>query len=560
MFNGSRKDCFRLKRNYKDGSNAKSPELNFQDIVDRYLEQIFMFCVQKTGIREDAEDLSQDIMVEIYKSSKKLEHIEFINAWVWRIVRNTYYHWINRKKKHEQYIVYDGSHEFDLLYFNGDEEQKAILNSLNQEISFLSKKHREIIVSYYLKKEKIKQIAIRLDLPVGSVKRLLFEGRKNIKKGLNKMRTYGEKCHTPEELGIGINGKGGVGGRPFSLVTRKLAQNLLVEAYYEPKTVEQLSLATGVACPYVEDELQILVDGELMKEITSGSYLTDFIIFNENMHKKLYNQRLEGAQDILPDFRAVINEIRDEFFEQNMSSQDFSWQRILWMMIYHLENWVFNDCSQSDFDKPIRKDGGRWVAFGNIKNSYLLSDEFRKSYLNGPFCKTYDNGSCRIASTYWTRGQLFHVAGDQNQIIISQGDFSLCRQIFFQKLDENLLSDSDKDRLAQLIEKNIIEEQDGRLLLLITAFSSSQFQQIDNLIKSKITCLKSKAKKMVESLVAIIQQNVPKRFSEDIIWERAKVDARIEGFVYNDFIEKGELEPVEPEQEFTPTMYFVFNE
>ena len=93
------------------------------------------------------------------------------------------------------------------------------------------------------------------------------------------MRNFGEKSYNPSRLVIGINGKLGNDGSPFSLTDRIIPQNLLLAAYERPKTIEELSEELGIARPYLEEEVQLLLDGELLRR-TADAVQTDFIIID----------------------------------------------------------------------------------------------------------------------------------------------------------------------------------------------------------------------------------------------------------------------------------------
>jgi hypothetical protein len=45
---------------------------------------------------------------------------------------------------------------------------------------------------------------------------------------------------------------------------RLAAKNIALEAYNNPSTIEELSLALGIAAPYIEDELINLLESELI--------------------------------------------------------------------------------------------------------------------------------------------------------------------------------------------------------------------------------------------------------------------------------------------------------
>lgn len=124
--------------------------------IHKNLESILGFSMKRTSSRPDAEDLTQDIIIEIYRSYTKLkryEGVEALEGWMWAIARHTYCRWLNKRNKNN--VVYIEGIMDEHLYENTDDStvneilKEEQLNLLRREISMLSKNYRDIIVLYY---------------------------------------------------------------------------------------------------------------------------------------------------------------------------------------------------------------------------------------------------------------------------------------------------------------------------------------------------------------------------------------------------------------------------
>ena len=71
-----------------------------KDFSENYMEKIFYFCLKKTGNNNEAENLTQDIALNILTELNKGNIPEKFHAWVWKIARNRYSVWAD--KKHRQ--------------------------------------------------------------------------------------------------------------------------------------------------------------------------------------------------------------------------------------------------------------------------------------------------------------------------------------------------------------------------------------------------------------------------------------------------------------------------
>ena len=70
------------------------------EFAEIYMEKLFYFCLKKTGNHIEAEDLTQDIALQIITALNKGTIPTSFSAWVWQIARNRYSVWA--KEKHNR--------------------------------------------------------------------------------------------------------------------------------------------------------------------------------------------------------------------------------------------------------------------------------------------------------------------------------------------------------------------------------------------------------------------------------------------------------------------------
>ncbi|BBI30876.1 RNA polymerase sigma factor [Cohnella abietis] len=162
------------------------PDTIAMSIQRDYLEKLYYFALKKTGSKHEAEDLAQDIASQALLSLANGSRPDDLSRWIWTIARNRYASWAKEKKRRSGTVsseasliaVPDGQATADdqlLLREN--------LSLLRRELSLLVTGYREIVVAYYFEGERLADIAARLDIPEGTVKRKLHECRKNIREG-----------------------------------------------------------------------------------------------------------------------------------------------------------------------------------------------------------------------------------------------------------------------------------------------------------------------------------------------------------------------------------------
>ena len=84
------------------------------EFAENYMEKLFYFCLKKTGSHIEAEDLTQDIALQIIIALNKGTLPTSFSAWVWQIARNRYSVWA--KEKHNRNESVTGSDISDYAF------------------------------------------------------------------------------------------------------------------------------------------------------------------------------------------------------------------------------------------------------------------------------------------------------------------------------------------------------------------------------------------------------------------------------------------------------------
>ena len=112
-------------------------DLFINEFAENYMEKLFYFCLKKTGSHIEAEDLTQDIALQIITALNKGTIPTSFSAWVWQITRNRYSVWA--KEKHNRNESVTGSDISDLLIVSMCTITLiAVMNMLMLNISLLT--------------------------------------------------------------------------------------------------------------------------------------------------------------------------------------------------------------------------------------------------------------------------------------------------------------------------------------------------------------------------------------------------------------------------------------
>lgn len=339
------------------------------NLIHDYAGKIFYFCLKKTSNDYAAEDLTSDILLNIITALEKGIVPEHFSAWIWQIARNRYSAWAGKKHKRNtseldaditELVIEDGTSMPEDVVIHEDQ-----LRLLRREMSLITSNYREIVVAYYILGIKISDIALSLNLPEGTVMSKLHRARNILKEGMNMAREFGERSYHPEQISFCSSGNQ-PSGLPWTAIKRKIPVNILCHAHNNPCTIQELALELGIAAPYMEEEVDLLLQAELLKKLNHEKYLTNFFIVPRECQNEINEKCCEFAEH----HAAVLWQLAEKALKKatglGVTTGDYSDNDAQMFFAFYLEqtaeNFSFSKgpcCSNFK-----RADGGNWGLIG----------------------------------------------------------------------------------------------------------------------------------------------------------------------------------------------------
>ena len=101
---------------------AQNGDMNaFRDLVEHYKKIIFYFAYDLTGNHHDAEDLSQEVFIKMFRSLQEFRGEAKLSSWLYRIAVNT---WISYTRT--------GSYKLRASQEPIEEEKLALHNTFSE--------------------------------------------------------------------------------------------------------------------------------------------------------------------------------------------------------------------------------------------------------------------------------------------------------------------------------------------------------------------------------------------------------------------------------------------
>lgn len=289
-------------------------------IITEYLQKIYGFAVKKSFSYDEAEDLCDEIIQEVYLSLLKANEIVNIEGYIWRISEHTYSKYVSSKKRMEGISI--DSVEIPFFEDFTAEDAEDDIARLRREVAFLTEKRRRIIYLFYYKNWSISYISKSMGIPEGTVKWHLNKAKIELKEGFSMERKIGKLGLAPiEAISFGHDGNPGRNGGSEFYLGDKLNLNIVYSVYHSPKTKDEIAEELGVTLVYIEDRIDFLEgNGYLVK--TAGGRYTTYVVFTPETYsaefeEKRLKKQLEVAEilakEYVPAVRKAVADMNDVY-------------------------------------------------------------------------------------------------------------------------------------------------------------------------------------------------------------------------------------------------------
>lgn len=162
----------------------------FDEIVHRYRRSIYRMAYYFTHNCEDADDISQDVLLKVFRSLNGFRGSSTFDTWLWRITTNTCLDYLRRQPDAE---VLDTPTHTSFKYNAGISrelpdspmEMAELRSVIFRAVGRLPDKQRAAFVLRHYEDLSLDEIARTLTCAVGTVKANLFHARRNLRELLS---------------------------------------------------------------------------------------------------------------------------------------------------------------------------------------------------------------------------------------------------------------------------------------------------------------------------------------------------------------------------------------
>ena len=174
----------------------KGNESAFKDLVETHQKRVFNTILAIVQNLEEAEDIAQEVFIQVYRSVNQFKGDSLLSTWIYRItVTKSLDHLRSKKRKKRFGFVFNLFGDDNRPAFDpGDFNHPGILQERKEDASLLFKlvdnlpdNQRTAFILNKVGELSYREIAGILKLTEGAVDSLLQRAKQNLKKKLNEL-------------------------------------------------------------------------------------------------------------------------------------------------------------------------------------------------------------------------------------------------------------------------------------------------------------------------------------------------------------------------------------
>lgn len=166
---------------------------SFQEIYEQYKNKVFNTVISYLQNREDAEEVVQDVFVEIHRSIDSFEGKSSLSTWIYRISINKSLDFIKKKNTKKRFAFISSlfntegelRHDSPDFYHPGVAlEQKENAATLFKAIESLPENQKSAFILSKVEGLSYAEISEVMQVSIPSVESLLFRAKQNLQQKL----------------------------------------------------------------------------------------------------------------------------------------------------------------------------------------------------------------------------------------------------------------------------------------------------------------------------------------------------------------------------------------
>lgn len=469
-------------------------ENGLREKIAEISKTIYSYCRAKTPSQAEAEDLSQDILLELMKSVDNIRNDKAFYAFMWGVAGNVYKQWCRKKQKNTTCELPEDIPDEEQL----PEDDGSDIYLLRREFTLLSEKYRKATILYYIEGCSCSEISNLLAISESMVKYLLFKSRKKLKEGMNMERNLGELSYNPKTLIPMYSGQGP--NQFWQFMQSKIKQNIVSACYNDTLTAQQISLETGIPLPYLDDEIKELESKKII--IRDGAhYKANIIVITAECADETERAVAKYHEKIADKIKSFIENRMSEYKKIGFIGSNFSENTLRWQLCTVLFRMISGiDCGKTDAPQTGCGESAYMWCVEKLSEKHIFS-----------YCGVDSkHGDILYFFDYLKGGKGNHrdFYGNDRYINIF---CDICSG------REGCFGEYDLEAIAEMMKKGYVIKENGSFKATVPVYTAEQYSQICAIAKEFINSeLVEIIRDMDKTAARILSAHTPKHLQSQV--------------------------------------------
>jgi RNA polymerase sigma-70 factor (ECF subfamily) len=159
------------------------------ELIQRYQADVFGLCVRLLSHRQDAEDVTQEVFLRIFRSLHCWDSTRPLKPWIIGITVNRCRTWLSQRSRRPELVDY-------LQETAGKEDQddsKELVHEIRLALNEVRSDYRTVFVLFHEQNQSYEEIAEAMERPVGTIKTWLHRARGEVLEHLKRRGMISEE-------------------------------------------------------------------------------------------------------------------------------------------------------------------------------------------------------------------------------------------------------------------------------------------------------------------------------------------------------------------------------
>lgn len=178
-FDTEKEEIYEDERKYLEEFLATRSAESFSELFKILYPQVLKYFLTRSLDRMAAEELSQNVLFVVHERIGDLREKNLFFGWLFKIARNEWLQYVRQQQRRNKIARFEPL-ESESAEAIAAEIESPLNSQFHEWMNHLEKDEREILMLRFIDDLSYEELAVALDIPMGTVKWRIFNAKKKL--------------------------------------------------------------------------------------------------------------------------------------------------------------------------------------------------------------------------------------------------------------------------------------------------------------------------------------------------------------------------------------------